>query len=173
MLAGAPPFTAPRAQAVVAKRVVGRVPAVRRLRDAVPAGVERALMGALARVPADRFASAGAFAEALATPGVVQPPRPRSVAVLPFVNLSADPENEYFADGITEDVIGQLSKVGALQGTTRTSGMPFKKREQGLREIAAKLQVATLLEGSVRRAGDRGRIVAQLIDAAADQHLRS
>src|SRR3989441_437983 len=128
-------------------------------------------MGPLARVPADRFASAGAFAEALAAPGVVRPPRPRSVAVLPFVNLSADPENEYFADGITEDVIAQLSKVGALQVTSRTSVMPFKKREQGLREIAAKLQVATLLEGSVRRAGDRVRIVAQLIDAAADQHL--
>src|SRR5437899_411277 len=171
MLAGEPPFTGPTAQAVIAKRLVDPVPAVRRLRDAVPEGVERALMGALARVPADRFASAAAFAEALATPGVVRPPRPRSVAVLPFVNLSADPENEYFADGITEDVIAQLSKVGALQVTSRTSVMPFKKREQGLREIAAKLQVATLLEGSVRRAGDRVRIVAQLIDAAADQHL--
>ena len=171
MLAGEPPFTGPTAQAVIAKRLVDPVPAVRRLRDAVPEGVERALMGALARVPADRFASAAAFAEALATPGVVRPPRPRSVAVLPFVNLSADPENEYFADGITEDVIAQLSKVGALQVTSRTSVMPFKKREQSLREIAAKLQVATLLEGSVRRAGDRVRIVAQLIDVAADQHL--
>src|SRR3989454_1777879 len=93
MLAGEPPFTGPTAQAVIAKRLADPVPAVRRLRDAVPAGVERALMGALARVPADRFASAGAFAEALAPPGVVRPPGPRSVAVLPFVNLSADPEN--------------------------------------------------------------------------------
>jgi serine/threonine-protein kinase len=93
------------------------------------------------------------------------------VAVLPFLNLSADPENEYFADGITEDVIAQLSKVRALKVVSRTSVMPFKGREQGLREIAARLQVATLLEGSVRRAGDRVRIVAQLIDAATDQHL--
>src|SRR5207245_9534744 len=137
------------------------------VRDAVRCGVEQNRRRALARVPADRLASAGAFADALATPAVV-PPRPRSVAVLPFVNLSADPENEYFADGITEDVIAQLSKIRALQVTSRTSVMPFKKREQGLREIAAKLQVATLLEGSVRRAGDRVRIVAQTIDADAD-----
>ena len=171
MLAGEPPFTGPTAQAVIAKRLVDPVPAVRRLRDAVPEGVERALMGALARVPADRFASAAAFAEALATPGVVRPPRPRSVAVLPFVNLSADPENEYFADGITEDVIAQLSKIRALEVISRTSVMPFKKRQEGLRAIAAKLGVATLLEGSVRRAGDRVRVVAQLIDADTDQHL--
>src|SRR3989449_3122733 len=170
MLPGGPPFRGPRAQAVTARRRADRVPAVRRLRDAVPAGVERALMGALARVPADRFASAGAFAEALATPGAGRP-RARSVAVLPFVNLSADPENEYFADGITEDVIAQLSKIRALEVISRTSVMPFKKRQEGLRAIAAKLGVATLLEGSVRRAGDRVRIVAQLIDAETDRHL--
>src|SRR5207244_10499588 len=120
MLAGEPPYTGPTAQAVIAKRLTDPVPAVRRLRDAVPAGVEPTLMRALASVPADRFASAGAFAEALATPGVV-PPRPRSVAVLPFLNLSADPENEYFADGITEDVIAQLSKIRALEVISRTS----------------------------------------------------
>jgi len=170
MLAGEPPYTGPTAQAVIAKRLADPVPAVRRLRGAVPAGVEQALMKALAQVPADRFASAAALAEALTKPAALQP-RPPSVAVLPFLNLSADPENEYFADGITEDVIAQLSKVRALQVISRTSVMPFKKREQGLREIAATLQVATLLEGSVRRVGDRVRIVAQLIDAETDQHL--
>jgi eukaryotic-like serine/threonine-protein kinase len=170
MLAGEPPYTGPTAQALIAKRLVDPVPAVRRLRTAVATGVEQALTRALARIPADRFASAGAFAEALTKPAEVQP-RSRSVAVLPFLNLSADPENEYFADGITEDVIAQLSKVRALRVISRTSVMPFKKREQGLREIAAKLEVATLLEGSVRRAGDRVRIVAQLIDAETDQHL--
>ncbi|HEU5262165.1 MAG TPA: protein kinase [Gemmatimonadales bacterium] len=170
MLAGEPPFTGPTAQALIAKRLVDPVPALRRLRAEVPPGVEQAVTKALARVPADRFASAGAFAEALTKPAPVRP-RPPSVAVLPFLNLSADPENEYFADGITEDVIAQLSKVRALQVISRTSVMPFKKREQGLREIAAKLDVATLLEGSVRRFGDRVRIVAQLIDAESDQHL--
>src|SRR5438046_195235 len=109
-----------------------------------------------------------AFAEALATPAG---PRPPSVAVLPFLNLSADPENEYFADGITEDVIAHLSKIRALKVISRTSVMAFKQREQSLREIGARLEVATLLEGSVRRAGDRVRIVAQLIDAQADRHL--
>ncbi|NIM51751.1 MAG: protein kinase, partial [Gemmatimonadales bacterium] len=170
MLAGEPPYTGPTAQALIAKRLADPVPAVSRLRDTVPAGVERALMKALAKVAADRFASAVAFAEALAKPAVVRP-SPRSVAVLPFLNLSADPENEYFADGVTEDVTAQLSKIGALKVISRTSVMSFKKREQSLREIGARLGVATLLEGSVRRAEDRIRIVAQLIDAETDQHL--
>jgi serine/threonine protein kinase/tetratricopeptide (TPR) repeat protein len=176
MLAGEPPYTGATAQAMIAKRFTDPVPAVRRLRPTVSAAVEHALMRALARVPADRFRSAGAFADALASraggrprsPPVAQLP---SVAVLPFLNLSADPENEFFADGITEDVIAQLSKIRSLKVISRTSVMPFKEREQSLREIGATLQVGTLLEGSVRRAGDRVRIVAQLIDAATDQHV--
>ena len=168
MLAGEPPYTGATAQVLIAKRLVDPVPAVRRLRAAVPVGVEQALTKALAKVPADRWASALAFAEALATPAG---PRPPSVAVLPFLNLSADPENEYFADGITEDVIAHLSKIRALKVISRTSVMAFKQREQSLREIGARLEVATLLEGSVRRAGDRVRIVAQLIDAESDRHL--
>src|SRR5205823_3345737 len=168
MLAGEPPYTGPTAQAVIAKRLVDPVPGVRRLRAAVPTGVEHALMKALARVPADRFPSAVAFVEALATPAG---PRPPSVAVLPFLNLSADPENEYFADGIMEDVTAHLSKIRALKVISRTSVMAFKQREQTLREIGARLEVTTLLEGSVRRAGDRVRIVAQLIDAESDRHL--
>src|SRR6058998_1963778 len=168
MLAGEPPYTGATAQVLIAKRLVDPVPAVRRLRAAVPVGVEQALTKALAKVPADRWASALAFAEALATPAG---PRPPSVAVLPFLNLSADPENEYFADGITEDVIAHLSKIRALKVISRTSVMAFKQREQSLREIRARLEVATLLEGSVRRAGDRVRIVAQLIDAESDRHL--
>ena len=170
ILAGEPPYTGRTAQAVIAKRLTDPVPAVRRLRTTVPAAVEQALMKALAKTPADRFASTGAFVEALTAPASVQP-RPPSVAVLPFLNLSVDPENEYFADGITEDVIAQLSKVRALRVISRTSVMSFKQRSHSLREIAAQLEVATLLEGSVRRVGDRVRIVAQLIDAASDQHL--
>lgn len=94
-----------------------------------------------------------------------------SVAVLPFVNLSADPENEFFADGITEDVITNLAKIKSLKVISRTSVMPFKKRDGGLREIGERLGASTLLEGSVRRAGSRVRIVAQLIDCATDEHL--
>jgi serine/threonine protein kinase/tetratricopeptide (TPR) repeat protein len=170
MLAGEPPYTAPTAQAMLARRLTDPMPSLRAVRETVPAHIEDAVRHALARSPADRFATAGAFAEALSRPAA-GPPKPRSVAVLPFANLSADPENEYFADGITEDVIAQLSKIRALDVISRTSVMPFKGRRQGLREIAAQLQVATVLEGSVRRAGDRVRIVAQLIDAGTDQHL--
>jgi TolB-like protein len=93
------------------------------------------------------------------------------VAVLPFLNLGSDPDNEYFADGITEDVIAQLSKLPSLRVISRASVMKFKSREAGLREIAAQLGVSVVLDGSVRRAGQRVRIVAQLIDAASDQHL--
>ncbi|HYT72703.1 MAG TPA: protein kinase, partial [Gemmatimonadales bacterium] len=170
LLAGEPPYTGPTAQAVIAKRLAGPAPGVRRLRATVPAGVEQALLKALATVPADRFASAAAFAEALTRPRAVHP-TPKSVAVLPFTNLSPDAENEYFADGITEDVIAQLSKIRALKVISSTSVMPLKQRDQSLREIGARLGVAAVLEGSVRRDGDRVRIVAQLIDAETDHHL--
>jgi serine/threonine-protein kinase len=172
LLAGEPPYTGPTAQAVMAKRFTDPVPRVRRLRGTVPPAVEQAIMQALARVPADRFASADAFAAALIASPDSQA-RAASVAVLPFLSLSPNPENEFFADGITEDVIAQLSKIRSLKVISRTSVMQFKKREQSLREIGATLQVATLLEGSVRQAGDRVRIVAQLIDAEADRHLWS
>jgi serine/threonine protein kinase/Tfp pilus assembly protein PilF len=168
MLAGEPPYSGRNAQALLAKRMMDPVPAVRRLRAAVPAGLEQALMKALANAPADRFASASAFAEALTAPGHA---RASAVAVLPFLNLSADPENEYFADGITEDVIAHLSKIRALKVISRSSVMPFKTRVQSLRKIGATLGAATLLEGSVRHVGDRVRIVAQLIDAETDQHI--
>src|SRR5207302_1988070 len=108
MLAGEPPYTGPTVQALIAKVMVDPVPAVRRLRPTVPPGVDQALRRALAKAPADRFASMAAFVDALSAP---PQPRPPSVAVLPFRNLSADPENEYFADGITEDVIAHLSKI--------------------------------------------------------------
>jgi TolB-like protein len=155
---------------VIAKRFTDPIPRVRRLRATVSPAAEHAIMKALATTPADRFPSAAAFVEALIAPPGDQH-RPCSVAVLPFRNLSADPENEFFADGITEDVIAQLSKIRSLKVISRTSVMQFKDREQSLREIGATLEVATLLEGSVRRAGDRVRIVAQLVDAEADRHL--
>ena len=170
LLAGEPPFTGPTAMSVLTKRMVDPVPSVRRLRSTVPAGVEQVLIRALARSPADRFPSAAAFAEALSAPGTAGPKSP-IVAVLPFVNLSADPENEYFADGMTEDVIIHLSKLRTLDVISRASVMPFKSRGQSVREMAAALNAGSLLDGSVRRAGNRVRITAQLIDAATEQHL--
>lgn len=170
MLTGEPPHTAATAQAVIVKRLGGPAPRVRRLRETVPPSVERALATALALEPSARFASAAAFAEALGDLSVARQDLP-TVAVLPFVNMSADAENEYFADGITEDVIAQLSRIQALKVISRTSVMRFKKREQSLGEIGAALDATTLLEGSVRRVADRVRIVAQLIDVATDRHL--
>src|SRR5215472_3350189 len=95
----------------------------------------------------------------------------RAVAVLPFINLSADPENEFFADGMTEDVIAHLAKIRSIKVISRTSVMAFKRRDQSLREIGEKLGAAALLDGSVRRAGNRVRIVAELVNAATDEHI--
>ena len=174
LLTGEPPHTSTSARSVIARRLTEPAPRVRRVRPQVPAAVEEALARALAVDPAQRYPSAAAFAEALAGRATAAPaPRLPSVAVLPFHNLSADPENEFFADGITEDVIAQLSKIRSLRVIGRGSVMKFKARDRSLREIGSTLDVATLLEGSVRRAGSRVRIVSQLIDVESDRHLWS
>ncbi len=97
----------------------------------------------------------------------------KSIAVLPFKNLSTDKENEYFSDGITEDIIAQLSNIRELKVISRTSVMRYKETEKSIRDIGSELGVATILEGSVRKAGNQVRIVAQLIDAGTDEHLWS
>jgi serine/threonine protein kinase/Flp pilus assembly protein TadD len=172
LLAGEPPHAATTARGVIARRFTEAPPRVRRVRPTVSGAVDEAIARALAVDPADRFPSAAAFADALAgTKPAPHAPRPPSIAVLPFLNLSADPENEFFADGITEDVIAQLSKIRSLRVIGRGSVMRFKGREQSPREIGATLDVGTLLEGSVRRAGSRVRIVSQLIDAGSDRQL--
>jgi TolB-like protein/Flp pilus assembly protein TadD len=102
--------------------------------------------------------------------GALQPDS-RSIAVLPFANMSGDPENEYFSDGITDDIITHLSKLSDLKVISRTSVMRYKDSDKGLLEIADELGVATILEGGVQRSGDRVRINAQLIDAQTDEHL--
>jgi TolB-like protein/Tfp pilus assembly protein PilF len=96
-----------------------------------------------------------------------------SIAVLPFRNLSTDPENACFADGITEDVIANLSKIRALRVISRASMMHFKEERPALRELGTTLGASVVLSGSVRRSGDRVRIVAQLTDAETDRHLWS
>jgi adenylate cyclase len=94
-----------------------------------------------------------------------------SIAVLPFANLSGDPEQDYFVDGMTEDLITDLSKVAGLFVVARNSVFPFKGRSVNVREVAEKLGVRYVLEGSVRRAGDQVRVNAQLIDATTGGHL--
>jgi TolB-like protein len=100
------------------------------------------------------------------------PPGP-SVAVLPFVNMSGDPENEYFSDGLSEEILNALAQLPGLRVPARTSAFAFKGKAQDVRKIAEALQVATVLEGSVRKAAGRVRITAQLVDAADGFHLWS
>ena len=97
----------------------------------------------------------------------------KSIAVLPFINMSPDPDNAFFADGITEEIINVLSRVHGLRVTARTSSFAFKGKEVDVREVGSKLNVAHVLEGSVRKSGDRVRITAQLVDTADGYHLFS
>ncbi|HWE47948.1 MAG TPA: TIR domain-containing protein [Caulobacteraceae bacterium] len=94
-----------------------------------------------------------------------------AVCVLPFVNMSGDPEQEYFSDGISEDIITDLSQVSALSVASRNSAFTFKGKSVKVAQVGRELGVTHVLEGSVRRAGDRVRITAQLIDAASDEHV--
>jgi TolB-like protein/tetratricopeptide (TPR) repeat protein len=95
------------------------------------------------------------------------------VAVLPFANMSADPENEYFSDGISEEILNALTRVEGLQVVARTSSFSFKGRNEDMREIGRKLNASALIEGSVRKAGNRVRITAQLINTADGTHYWS
>jgi TolB-like protein len=115
-------------------------------------------------------ATAGASAE------VVEPanePRARSIAVLPFVNMSSDPEQEYFSDGISEEILNVLARQPELQVAARTSSFSFKGGKQEVPEIAKALNVRMVLEGSVRKQANQVRITAQLIDASSGFHLWS
>jgi TolB-like protein/DNA-binding winged helix-turn-helix (wHTH) protein/cytochrome c-type biogenesis protein CcmH/NrfG len=100
-------------------------------------------------------------------------PPPHSVAVLPFSNLSGDPKQEYFSDGITEELINALAQVDALKVIARTSSFQFKDKDADIGTIARKLNVAAILEGSVRRSGNQVRVTAQLIDAVNGFHIWS
>ncbi|NJD20105.1 MAG: hypothetical protein FIA95_12590 [Gemmatimonadetes bacterium] len=167
MLSGSPPFTASTIQAMVAKRLTGPPPHLAN----VPAPVDEAVRKALATAPQDRFATALALADALLEAARKPPTREWSLVVLPFENLSPDPDNAFFADGLTEEIIADLSKIEALRVISRTSAMTYKAVKRSIPVIARELNVRYVLEGSVRRAGDRLRITAQLIEADTGVHL--
>ena len=97
----------------------------------------------------------------------------KSIAVLPFVNMSGDDENEYFSDGLTEELLNMLAKVDDLRVSSRTSSFAFKGKDSSLPSVARELNVANILEGSVRKSGTTVRITAQLIDVETDSHLWS
>jgi TolB-like protein/Flp pilus assembly protein TadD len=111
------------------------------------------------------------FVGSIEAPRKTSPTGIRSLAVLPLENLSRDPEQEYFAEGLTEALITSLAKIGELRVVSRTSSMLYKGARKPLREIANELEVDAIVEGSVLRSGDRVRITAQLIDAAKESHL--
>jgi eukaryotic-like serine/threonine-protein kinase len=169
LLAGEPPFSGTGARATMARHATEPPPALRAHRGEVPLAVERAVLRALAKEPADRFESVAAFCEALADPHAGEGDRPhspeRTIAVLPFTNASPDPDNEYISDGITDELIHALAHVEGLRVASRSSVFALKGRREDVRAIGAMLRVSVVLEGSVRRAGDRVRITAQLSDA--------
>jgi serine/threonine protein kinase len=171
MLVGEPPYTGPTAMAVLAKRLSDPVPSARRLRSAVPVPVDAALVLALAKEPVDRFGSASEFVNALTAEAGAHVEAVKSIVVLPFANLSPDPEQEYFCDGLTEEVIADLSGIRALRVISRNSAMQLKGTTKDTRTIGRELGVQFVLEGSVRKAGDNLRITGQLIDASNDAHL--
>jgi serine/threonine protein kinase/tetratricopeptide (TPR) repeat protein len=183
MLVGEPPFRGSTLTAIIANRLSSSVPSPRTFRDLVPEAVDAAVRKAMATLPADRFSTAGQFAEALGTPATVaiavgaaqamvqEVVAAKSVAVLPFENMSTDPENEYFSDGITDDIIAQLSKINALKVISRTSSMQYKKTTKKIAAIAQELGVGAILEGSVRKAGQRVRIVVHLVEPGSEKHL--
>jgi serine/threonine-protein kinase len=178
MLAGQPPFAGTGARATMARHTVEPVPSLRGLRPEVPAAIEHAVLRALAKEPAARFATMAEFADALVTPlsGLpVQPPGSggRAIAVLPFVNASGDSENEFIADGMTDEAINALANVSGLRVASRTSVFALKGRHEDVRTIGALLGVALVLEGTVRKAGDRMRITAQLSDVQEGRLLWS
>ncbi|HEV2364203.1 MAG TPA: TIR domain-containing protein [Caulobacteraceae bacterium] len=115
-----------------------------------------------------QFAGAAPAAPAAAS---AKAPRKLSVCVLPFANISDDPQQEYFSDGISEDIITDLSKVSALSVAARNTAFAFKGKNPNIPDLARQLGVSHVLEGSVRKAGNRVRITAQLIDGAAGDHL--
>ncbi len=173
MLVGEPPYVGSTAQVVIAKRFSDPVPSARRLRDSIPASVDSAIKRALAKAPTDRFTDMREFATSLAAKQAEVETEAKSIVVLPFENLSADPEQEYFSDGITEEIINALTQLQDLHVAARTSSFWFKGKSPEITEVGEKLKVATVLEGSVRKAGNRLRITAQLVNVADGYHVWS
>jgi serine/threonine protein kinase/Tfp pilus assembly protein PilF len=179
MLSGKKPFSGPTAQSVISKRFTDPVPSLKSVYDKTPDEVEGAMLKALAKDAGDRFATTVEFARALvashmSTPDgspLTGPGNTKSIAVLPFTNMSADPEGDFFADGIADEIITALSKVKALRVVSRTSSFTFKGKNDDIREIGRKLQVSTILEGSIRKAGKRLRLNAQLVSTTDSSQL--
>ena len=189
-LAGRHPFAdRTSALAIIGAQLTQMPDPIGTLRPDVPPALASVVMSCLAKDAAARPASADAVLEAMDAIAITpSAPQPRtvpavaatvplrstpSIAVLPFANMSADAEAEYFSDGITEEILNALAKLSGLRVMARTSSFAFKGRNLDVRTVGQQLGAKYVLEGSVRRAGPRMRITAQLIDASEGHHLWS
>jgi len=184
MVTGEAPFRGDYEQAM-SYSIMNEAPKpLRSLRPDVPVEVERLIEKTLSKNPNERYQKATELLGALQA--VKRGPDSQtvdaghgdvkatpSIAVLPFTNLSADKENEYFSDGLAEDIIDALTQVPGLRVMARTSAFAFRGKEADVREIGARLNVENILEGSVRRAGNRIRVTVQLVKASDGYHLWS
>ncbi len=170
LLTGEPPLVGDSLAAMLAARLSGSLPSVAARRPDVGAGVDAALARALAPDRAARFPTPVAFVEALAAAGVSRRRAP-VVAVLPFRSLNPDADAEGFAAGVSEDVIAHLAKLHTLDVIARASVAPYRGRAERPRAIATALGATALLDGSVRRAGNRVRVVAELVDGTDEHQL--
>jgi serine/threonine-protein kinase len=171
-LTGELPFNGP-AMAMLAQRVISPPPSARKKRNDIPVHLDQVLSRAMATQSTDRFATCSDLIAAFNSQVAIKPANQNSIVVLPFVNQSPDPDNEFFSDGLTEEIISDLAAIKSLQVISRTSAMQLKGTTKDVRTIGHELGVRYILEGSVRKAGNSLRITAQLIDAASDSQLWS
>jgi serine/threonine protein kinase/Tfp pilus assembly protein PilF len=175
MLTGERPFKVAHDQAVLYAILNEDPEPITKIRRDIPKELEKIVKKALEKDPKKRYSDMEAMLTDLKFMGhrsVSSADKP-SIAVLPFLNMSADPENEYFSDGLAEDLINALTKITDLHVVARTSSFSFKGEKADIREIGQKLNVDNLLEGSVRKVGHRVRITAQLIKVKDGYHLWS
>jgi serine/threonine protein kinase/tetratricopeptide (TPR) repeat protein len=180
MLTGQRPFVKERSEALMFAIISNTAPSVRALRPDAPEALERLVAGCLQKDPAHRPTSAAQVSASLRgiregapTSALPLPPRDviRSIAVLPLRNVSRDPSQEYFADGMTESIISDLARVKALRVISRTSVMRYKDLPKSLPEIACELNVDAVLEGSALLVGNRVRLSVQLVLARTDETI--
>ena len=172
MLAGQLPFRGEETQGVVYSIINKDPERLSVLCPDVPRHIEQAVAKALAKDPARRYQNIQEFSKDLNAPtSFIFPKAEKSIIVLPFEDISPSRDNEYFSDGLTEEIIADLSQVHDLLVISRSSAMTFKGTKKTIPEIARAVNVRYVLEGSVRKAGNNLRITAQLIDATNDAHL--
>lgn len=182
LVTGDVPYGGQPAAAMIYDIINSPMPSLKPIVADSPAGFERVIRRALEKEPDDRYASIDELLadlqlvrdELRATTGIrpVQAPDP-TIVVLPFVDMSPDSDQEYFCDGVSEEIIGALTSVKGLKVVSRTSSFGFKGEAYDIREIGEKLDVQTVLEGSVRKIGERFRITVQHINVSDGYHLWS